>query len=435
MPQDQVLKIHSEAARALRPDLLLSQKTRLGPTDLPYAQLPSPAEVLDLRFLEDNLGYLQALGKAAGVEILLAQKAYSLFATYPLIARYLRGTSSSGLYEAKLAAEHFPGGIIQVYSPAYKQSELEEILSLADYVIFNSPEEWLRWRSLALEAAQKREELRFGLRINPEFSAMDTDLYNPAAPGSRLGTTIAELERAQEGQDNFWYGLSGLHVHCLCEEGAEELAGLVNILLDSFADYLPRLEWLNLGGGHHFTRRDYHVPLFLATIKKLKKHTAARIFLEPGEAIPLDCGWLVTRVLDLPYNEMRLAILDSSATCHMPDVLEMPYRPRLFKVEADGSQEAAGEPREKAFTYRLGGPSCLAGDIMGDYSFDQQLVRDDVLAFCDMSLYSHVKRTSFNGMPLPDLYTWDGKQLECLRHFTYQDFKNKLGNSSADKES
>lgn len=432
MPKDQVPKPPRKLARAIRPDLLLSQQTRLGPTDLPYDQLPSPAEVLDLRFLKDNLRYLRALAQAAGVEILLAQKAYSLFDTYPVIARYLSGSCSSGLYEARLAAEYFPDGIIQVYSPAYKQGELEEILTLADYVIFNSPSEWLRWRPLALEAAQKRENLRFGLRLNPEFSAMHTDLYNPAAPGSRLGTTLAGLERAQEAHPDFWQGLSGLHVHCLCEEGAEELDGLVKVLLDRFGDYLSQMEWLNLGGGHHFTRSDYRVELFLETIKKLKKHTDARIFMEPGEAIPLDCGWLLTRVLDLPYNEMRLAILDSSASCHMPDVLEMPYRPRLFRVGADGSQEAAAEPREKAYTYRLGGPSCLAGDIMGDYSFDQELQRGDMLAFCDMSLYSHVKRTSFNGMPLPDLYTWNGKKLKCLRHFTYEDFKSKLGQSSKD---
>ena len=327
--------------RYLRPDLLLSQTETSAPRDIPFEQIESPAEILDLRYLEDNLKYLADLQAKAGVSILFAQKAYSLFSTYPLMSKYLSGTTSSGLYEAKLAHDFYPGGVLQVFSPAFKQAELEEVLTFADYVIFNSPSEWQRWKDLARSAAAERvnqgkasKPIFFGLRVNPEYSEIEEEIYNPAAPGSRLGTTVKELNKALDQDPDLLSGISGLHFHCLCEEGAEELAGVVDAFLDKFSDFIPELSWINLGGGHHFTRRGYNVDLFLKTIDLVKSKAKAdvEIFVEPGEAIPLDCGWLLARVLDTPYNEMNLAILDTSAACHMPDVLEMPYRPRVFRI-------------------------------------------------------------------------------------------------------
>lgn len=414
------------------PANLPSQICQTGPADLPFSDLPSPAEVLDLRYLRANLEYLADLGQAAGVTVLLAQKAYSLYQTYPLIGKYLAGSCASGLYEARLAHEEMPGKELQVFSPAYQAEELEEVLTYADHVIFNSPSEWQRWRdqALAAQAARPAESpLALGLRLNPEYAEIEEDIYNPAAPGSRLGTTRRELDLALARDPDFLQGLTGFHIHALCEQGAESLAGVLAALEENFSPYLslPEISWLNLGGGHHFTRRNYNVALFVELMQSWRAKYGVKIYLEPGEAVALDCGWLVSRVLDTPVNGLRLAILDTSASCHMPDVLEMPYRPRCFRVGSDGAYEPEGESSE--YAYRLGGPTCLAGDIIGDYSFASPLKRGELLVFGDMSIYSHVKRNSFNGMPLPDLYSWDGRELVCLRHFDYQDFKTKLGSN------
>ncbi len=417
-----------------QPERPLSQRREAPASDIPFAGLPSPAEIIDLRLLEDNLRYLHELGEAAGVKILLAQKAYSLFSTYPLIGHYLRGTCSSGLYEAKLAQEHMPEGEIHVFSPAYKEGELDELLEFADVIIFNSPSEWQRWRKKVLIAQKERKEknghdLSFGLRVNPEYSEIAEEIYNPSAKGSRLGTTLIELEKALAQDEAFWHGLSGLHFHSLCEEGAEELEQVLQAFDEKFAPYIEGLSWLNFGGGHHFTKKDYNVELFFSLMDRYKAKYKVPIYLEPGEAIPLDCGFLFSRVLDVGCNQINFAILDSSAACHMPDVLEMPYRPKLFRILGGGRFERAGVAGEFAHSYRLGGPTCLAGDIIGDYSFSSPLSRGDMLVFCDMSLYSHVKRNSFNGMPLPDLLSFDGKNVETIRKFTYYDFKTKLGDA------
>lgn len=412
------------------PAKLPSQLCLTGPADLPFADLPSPAELVDLRYLRSNLEYLADLGQAAGVTVLLAQKAYSLYQTYPLISQYLAGSCASGLYEARLAHEEMPGKALQVFSPAYQAGELKEVLTYADHVIFNSPSEWQRWRQQALAAQANRPAeapLALGLRLNPEYAEIEEDIYNPAAPGSRLGTTRQELDRALAQDPDFLKGLTGFHIHALCEQGAESLAGVLAAVEAHFAPFLtlPHISWLNLGGGHHFTRRDYNVALFVELMQNWRGKYAVEICVEPGEAVALDCGWLVSRVLDTPTNGLRLAILDTSASCHMPDVLEMPYRPRCFRVRPDGSHEPEAEA--SPYLYRLGGPTCLAGDIIGDYRFASPLQRGDLLVFDDMSIYSHVKRNSFNGMPLPDLYSWDGRDLVCLRHFSYEDFKTKLG--------
>ncbi len=446
---------------ALDPSCLLSQQTRSGPPDLPFAQVASPAEVVDLRYLADNAAFLQRVAEAAGAKILLAQKAYSLYESYPLLARYLAGTTSSGLYEARLAHEEWPGGEIHVFSPAYREDELQELLSFADHLIFNTPSQWLRFRDQAL-AAQKTRPISFGLRLNPEYSEVKEAIYNPAGAGSRLGTTQRELEAALAREPHLLDGLSGFHMHTLCEDSAETFARTLEAFLQRFAAYIPGRSWLNFGGGHHITRAGYNTALLIKSLREVQKRFGVDLYLEPGEAVCLDCGWLVSTVLDGMTNGLDIALLDTSACCHMPDVLEMPYRPRVFLLDKGDEKvvvpssceksgcpssgvsadrcskidvpsgvcldyEMGGEPGEKPYTTRLGGPTCLAGDIIGDYSFSRPLVPGDRLVFCDMALYSHVKRNSFNGMPLPALQCFDGTELRTLRRFDYEDFKTRLG--------
>lgn len=446
---------------ALDPSRLISQQTRSGPPDLPFAQAASPAEVVDLRYLADNAAFLQRVAEAAGAKILLAQKAYSLYESYPLLARYLAGTTSSGLYEARLAHEEWPGGEIHVFSPAYREDELQELLSFADHLIFNTPSQWLRFRDQAL-AAQKTRPISFGLRLNPEYSEVKEAIYNPAGAGSRLGTTERELKAALVREPQLLEGISGFHMHTLCEDSAETFARTLEAFLQRFAAYIPGRSWLNFGGGHHITRAGYNTALLIKSLREVQKRFGVDLYLEPGEAVCLDCGWLVSTVLDSMTNGLDIALLDTSACCHMPDVLEMPYRPRVFLLDKGDEKvvvpssceksgcpssgvsadrcsksdvpscvcldyEMGGEPGEKPYTTRLGGVTCLAGDIIGDYSFSRPLVPGDRLVFCDMALYSHVKRNSFNGMPLPALQCFDGTELRTLRRFGYEEFKTRLG--------
>lgn len=413
----------------LDPSRLMAQRSRTAPEDIPFAELPTPCDVIDLRLLEDNLAYLKRTAEASGARILLAQKAYSLFATYPLIGRYLSGTTASGLYEARLAHEEMPGTEVHVFCPAYTSEELEELLGFANVLIFNSPRQWLIHRERCLAAKKRRpDSLSFGLRVNPEYSEVEEAIYNPAAEGSRLGMTERVLRSALTEHPDLLEGIEGLHFHALCEDSAEALQNTLKAFEAHFDDIIPHCRWVNFGGGHHITRADYNVKLLVDLVRDFKARRGTEVYLEPGEAIPLDCGWLVTEVMDVVDNGLDIAILDCSASCHMPDVLEMPYRPRVFKIHAPGRYERGGEAGEKAHTVRLAGPTCLAGDVIGDYSFEAPLAPGDRLAFCDMSLYAHVKRNSFNGMPLPDLYAYDGKSKpRCLRHFTYEDFKTRLG--------
>lgn len=469
--------------KALTLPRLLPQSTRLGPADLPYWQPATPADVLDLRYLESNLTFLADLSEQLDVRILLAQKAFSLPAAYPLIGRYLAGTTASGLYEARLAQEAMPGGEIHVFSPAYKEAELRELCDYADHLIFNSPAEWRRWRDLVRGAARRRppeRPLELGLRLNPEYAEVAEAIYNPAAPGSRLGITERELRQVLAAEPDFLDGISGFHLHALCEEGAETLSRMLEAALQHFGDLFAGARWLNLGGGHLLTRAGYQTSVLAASLDHLRAVAGQdlRLYLEPGEAVALDCGWLITTVEDTSFNELHLAILDASAACHMPDVLEMPYQPRCFRVQGDGQMEAArplgqntslselqDRLRETAADlekpspetvaldagpdsdlstaaasasavddpriWRLGGRTCLAGDVTGDYAFSSPLQPGDRLVFADMAIYAHVKRNHFNGMPLPDLYTWDGRELCCLRHFTYADFRSMLGKGTA----
>ena len=372
-----------------------------------FQTLTTPCYVVDEALLIRNLEILQDVQHKSGAKILLAQKAFSMFRVYPLIAQYLCGTTASGLYEAKLGREYFPGEV-HVYSPAYREDEFDEILSVADHIIFNSFDQCRRFGFQALSAGKS-----CGLRVNPECSTQEGhEIYDPCAPYSRLGVTIGNFE--PDALD----GVSGLHLHTLCEQDADALVKTVRAFEEKFGKYLKGMRWLNLGGGHHITREGYDIPLLVETVQRLRETYEVTVYLEPGEAIALNAGFLVSTVLDTLYNGMDIAILDTSAACHMPDVLEMPYRPIIL---------GAGKPGEKPHTFRLGGPTCLAGDIIGDYSFDETLKQGDKLVFCDMAIYSMVKNNTFNGMRLPDivLRKKDGS-LELVRQFGYEDFKCRL---------
>ena len=347
------------------------------------------------------------MAERSGAKILLAQKAFSMFACYPLLARYLSGSTASGLYEARLGKEYFPGEV-HVFSPAYREDEFQALLEYADHFVFNSPRQLEKYALRAREAGKQ-----VGLRVNPECSTQEGHaIYDPCSPGSRLGTTLANFKPEQLPL------LDGLHFHTLCEQNSDDLETTLDAFEIKFGPYLKGLKWLNLGGGHHITRTDYDRERLIRLVRRLKKRYDVEVYLEPGEAVVLNAGFLVTSVLETLHNGMDIAILDTSAACHMPDVLEMPYRPPL---------QRSGQPGEKPYTYRLGGPTCLAGDIIGDYAFDSPLQEGDTLIFEDMALYTMVKTNTFNGMPLPSI-VWRGRDGEqrVVRQFDYEDFKERL---------
>jgi carboxynorspermidine decarboxylase len=376
------------------------------------SRVPSPCYVVDAAALERNLRILARVQEESGAKVLLALKAFSMFAAAPLVMRYLKGTCASGLYEARLGREQF-GGEVHTYAAAYRPSEMEAILEASDHVVFNSFGQWQRFREQALAAQAKRPGLEFGLRINPEHSEGATPIYDPCAPCSRMGIPIAKFE----GQD--LSGLSGLHFHTLCEQDYEPLRRTLDVIERNFAAYLPQMKWINFGGGHHITRDDYQVDALIERIKQFQDKYQVQVYLEPGEAIALNSGILVAEVLDTNWNGMDLAILDTSATCHMPDVLEMPYRPRIT---------GTGQPGELPHTYRLGGPSCLSGDVIGDYSFPAPLQIGQRMMFEDMAIYTMVKNTTFNGIPLPAiaLYNSETDELKIVKEFGYEHFLERL---------
>ena len=367
----------------------------------------TPYFVVDEGLLRKNLDLLHQVQEEAGCRILLAQKAFSMFYCYPLIAQYLCGTTASGLYEARLGKEKF-GGETHVFSPAYREDEFQELLTYADHFVFNSPNQLRKFGPRARAAGKS-----VGLRTNPRCSTQEGHaIYDPCAPGSRLGTTLENFD------EDLLPLLDGLHFHTLCEQNSDDLETTLEAFEEQFGKYLPEMQWLNLGGGHHITRSDYDVERLVRLVKGLRERYNVTVYLEPGEAVVLNSGFLVTEVLEVLHNDLDIAILDTSAACHMPDVLEMPYRPPLL---------GSGEANEKAYTYRLGGPTCLAGDIIGDYSFDAPLTEGTRLTFGDMALYTMVKTNTFNGMPLPAI-VWrdlDGKET-VVRQFGYEDFASRL---------
>lgn len=368
----------------------------------------TPYFVVDEARLKHNLTILQQVAKESGARILLAQKAFSMFACYPLIASYLSGTTASGLYEARLGKEKF-GGETHVFAPAYREDEFIELLSYADHLVFNSPDQVARFGPRAKAAGKS-----IGLRVNPECSTQEGHaIYDPCAPGSRLGTTLAQFDPSQLSL------LDGLHFHTLCEQNSDALETTLQAFEEKFGAYLPGLSWLNLGGGHHITRPDYDRGTLIRLVRHLRDTYDVTVYLEPGEAVVYYAGDLISRVLAIvPNGDVQNVILDTSAACHMPDVLEMPYRPPV---------QNAGEPGEKPYVYRLTGPTCLAGDIIGDYSFDTPLREGDTVTFQDMALYTMVKTNTFNGQRLPDIrFQRENGPCELIRSFSYEDFAMRL---------
>ncbi|WAJ72056.1 carboxynorspermidine decarboxylase [Catenovulum adriaticum] len=376
------------------------------------SRVPSPCFVVDEVAIENNLKTLARIQNESGAKVLLALKAFSMFSLAPLIDKYLTGICASGLHEAKLGKEEF-NGEVHTYSAAFAEQDISEILNLSDHLVFNSFAQWKRFQPQIKQAKQAKPSLEFGLRLNPMHSEGATEIYDPCAPGSRLGILPIEFEH------NSLDGISGLHFHTLCEQSFEPLARTLDVIEEKFANILPNLKWVNFGGGHHITAADYPVEALIERIKQFQAKYDVQVYLEPGEAIAINTGVLVCEVLDLTRNDIDIAILDTSATCHMPDTIEMPYRADIF---------GSGQPDEKAFKYRLGGQTCLAGDVMGVYSFDSPLAIGQRLMFDDMSHYTMVKTTTFNGIGLPSIAIWNSKtdKVNLVKTFGYEDFKNRL---------
>lgn len=369
--------------------------------------MKTPYYLIDETQLEANLRLLASVRRRAGVKILLAQKAFSCFDVYPLVAKYLDGTTASGLFEARLAHEKMPERENHVFNPAFTEDEMAELVKWCDHIVFNSVAQWRRFRNFpGLPSA--------ALRVNHGYSEIEHDIYNPCVAGSRLGVPRAYIS------PNDIEGLDGLHFHTMCEQGADVLARTLPHFEEQFGEFLPRLKWVNFGGGHHITKPGYDVALLVRTLKAFRRrHPNLEIYLEPGEAIALNAGTLVATVREVIDYGVPIAILDASAECHMPDVIAMPYRPPI---------KGAAEPGKKRYTYRLGGPTCLAGDVIGDYSFAHPLKPGSKVVLEDMAIYSMVKNNTFNGIPLPAIaiHRKSGK-VELLRQFGYEDFKNRLG--------
>ena len=374
--------------------------------------IPTPAYVLDEGKLIKNLKILRQVQEDTGCYILLAQKAFSMFCEYPLIGKYLSGTTASGLYEARLGHEEM-GKENHIFSPAYRESEMEEIAEICDHVIFNSFSQLKKFQS----SCEGRASI--GLRINPEcYTQEEHAIYDPCAPGSRLGITLKNFEQALSEEPELLKGVEGLHFHTLCEQNSDDLERTLQAVEEKFGKYLKQMKWLNMGGGHHITRADYDIDTLKRCICHMQEMYGVQVYLEPGEAIALNAGYLVTEVMDVVDNGMQTLILDTSAACHMPDVLEMPYRPPLA---------GSGQPGEKPFTYRLSSLTCLAGDVIGDYSFDREIKTGDRLYFEDMAIYSMVKNNTFNGIGLPSIAVMDQDgACRIVRQFGYRDFKERL---------
>ena len=371
-------------------------------------KLPSPCWLLEENLLKKNLEQLQELKNRTGAKVLLALKGYALWKSFPLIRPYLDGCCASGLYEAKLAHETFSKEV-HTYSPAFKEEELEEIAQISHHLIFNSPAQFKRFASKAKEI---NPDLSLGLRLNPEYSESPKEIYNPCGVYSRLGTTQANFDESVLSQ------CDGLHFHALCEQDSDALENVLKNFEEKFGPYIPQMKWINFGGGHHITRKGYDMEKLILLINNFKDKYSVEVYLEPGEAIGWETGTLVTTVLDIVHNGMDIAILDSSAEAHMPDTIIMPYRAEV---------RGAGKAGEKAYTYRLAGNTCLAGDIMGDYSFDAPLQIGDKIIFEDQMHYTMVKATTFNGIKLPDIAIQRlNGDIDVVREFGYEDFKGRL---------
>ncbi len=381
-------------------------------TDLDFSSLSTPCYVVDERLLIKNLEILKSVEDRTGAKILLATKAFSMYKTFPLIGEYLSGVTSSSLHEARLGYEEM-GKEVHIYAAAYREQDFEDIMAYSNHIVFNSFKQWKKFKEKVQSYPKK---ISCGLRINPGYAEVETDLYNPCAPNSRMGITLENFQKdfTKEALE----GIEGLHFHAMCEQNSDTLERLLKVVEEKFGSYMHQMKWINFGGGHHITRADYDIEKLAWCIKHIRDTYDVQVYLEPGEAVALNSGYLVSTVLETMENGMDLAILDTSATCHMPDVLEMPYRPQII---------GAGEPNEKSYTYRLGSATCLAGDVIGDYSFDHPLKEGEQLIFCDMAIYSMVKNNTFNGINLPDIVLYsEEKGFEVIKSFGYEDFKRRL---------
>ena len=387
--------------------------------DIDITNLPTPSFLVDERLLKRNLKILKDVKDRTGCKILLAQKGFSMFYFYPLIGHYLDGTTASSLFEAKLGYEEMEKKFTKkklethIFNPSYRDDEFDEILDITNHIVFNSFAQWNKFKGrIQKKIKATGKHISCGLRVNPEFSEVETEIYNPAGRYSRFGVTIENFKEDE------LEGLEGLHFHALCEQNSDALENVLKVFEEKFGKYLHGMKWVNFGGGHHVTRKDYDVEKLIKCINHIKETYNVQVYLEPGEAVALNTGFLVSEVLDITKNEMDILLLDTSASCHMPDVIEMPYRPFIF---------GSGLPNEKKYTYRLGGPTCLAGDIVGDYSFDEPVKVGDKLIFTDMAHYSMVKTNTFNGINLPSIAVYTEKDgLKVIRTFKYEDFKNRL---------
>ncbi|MCF6205671.1 MAG: carboxynorspermidine decarboxylase [Sulfurovum sp.] len=372
------------------------------------SDLPSPCWLLEEKKLIHNLETIRHIKEQSGAKVLLALKGYALWKSFDTMRPYLDGCCASGLHEAKLAAEEFAKEV-HTYSPAYKEEEIEEIAALSHHLVFNSPAQFKRF---APQAKETNPALSLGLRVNPEYSASPKEIYNPCGLYSRLGTTLNHFDVTLLPQ------LDGLHFHALCEQDSDALEAVLENFEQKFGAYIPQMKWVNFGGGHHITRQGYDIEKLISLIKNFKAKYGVEVYLEPGEAIGWETGTLIATVLDIVHNGIDIAILDTSAEAHMPDTIIMPYRAEV---------RGAGKAGEKAYTYRLGGNTCLAGDIMGDYSFDEPLKIGDKIIFEDQMHYTMVKATTFNGIKLPSIAIEKvNGSIEVIREFGYEDFKNRL---------
>ncbi len=401
-----------------------------------YSAIPTPCYVLESERLEKNAKILEIVRQQSGAKVLLALKGYAFWREFGILRQKLNGCCASGLYEAKLAFEEFGGRESQkeicVYSPAFKEAEMSAILPLATSIIFNSFYQYATYKDRILDKNKQLENLglspiKMGLRINPLYSEVTPAIYNPCSKVSRLGITPSEFEKG--AKEHGLEGVSGLHFHTHCEQNADALCRTLEHVERHFKPYLENMEWVNFGGGHHITRSDYDVNLLIQTIKDFKeRYHNIEVILEPGEAIGWQCGFLIASVIDIVKNDQEIAILDASFSAHMPDCLEMPYRPSILKVSVENDEELVevekGE-NQGAFSYFLGGPTCLAGDFMGSFSFDASLKRGDKIVFQDMLHYTIVKNNSFNGVPLPSLAKLDQQGFKILKNFSYEDYKNR----------
>lgn len=377
--------------------------------NIDFGALPTPCYIVDEDLLIKNLEILQSVQNRTGCSILLAQKGFSMYTVYPLVGRYLAGVASSSLFEARLGREEM-GKEVHVFAPAYMDDEFEELMQYSDHIVFNSFDQWNHFKDWVRKFTAKKIEC--GIRVNPEYSEIGTPIYNPCYVNSRLGVTESNFKSDE------LEGIDGLHFHTMCEQNSDTLERTVGVVDKKFGKYIKNMKWINMGGGHHITRPDYDIETLIRCIAFFQDKYGIKVYLEPGEAVALNTGYLAAGVLDIVENGMKIAILDASAACHMPDVLEMPYRPNII---------GAGMPDEYAHTYRLGGNTCLAGDVIGDYSFKQPLKHGDRLIFCDMAHYTMVKNNTFNGINLPSIALYSKAEgVKIIKRFGYEDFKTRL---------